>query len=364
MKYTVALFAAVFAAACACAQVADVQTALTLDPQPGNPRNSEGDFIRLENGRILFAYTHFTGSASDFGEAHIAARHSDDNGRTWSEQDEIVLPNEGGMNTMSVSFLRLKSGPIAMFYLRKDSRADCRPYVRFSTDEAASWSEPTLCIDTPGYFVVNNDRVIQLSSGRLVIPAARHSLPGEDFQSRGEAMCYLSDDDGKTWRPSSTILEAPEGSRTGLQEPGVIELADGRVMMLSRTDQGSQFRSYSNDGGETWSEPEPTDIISPVSPASFKRMPESGNILMVWNDHSNISEDLEGKRTPLSLAVSTDEAQTWSEPVNIETDPDGWYCYTAIEFLPDNAALLAYCAGDSEVGRLNRLKIVRLELRE
>ena len=28
-----------------------------------------------------------------------------------------------------------------------------------------------------GYFVVNNDRVLQLKSGRLLIPAARHNVP-------------------------------------------------------------------------------------------------------------------------------------------------------------------------------------------
>ncbi|MDP6083267.1 MAG: hypothetical protein QF497_07895, partial [Verrucomicrobiota bacterium] len=30
------------------------QTALRLPPGPGNPRNSEGDFIRLKDGRMMF----------------------------------------------------------------------------------------------------------------------------------------------------------------------------------------------------------------------------------------------------------------------------------------------------------------------
>jgi len=36
---------------------------LRLDPGPGNPRNSEGDFIALKGGRIMFVYTHYTGSS-------------------------------------------------------------------------------------------------------------------------------------------------------------------------------------------------------------------------------------------------------------------------------------------------------------
>ncbi len=342
------------------AKISAVETVLNIDPSAGNPRNSEGAFVQLNDGRILFAYTHFTGSAGDEGTAHIAGRFSSDNGVTWTREDQLILPNEGQQNTMSVSLLRLKSGPIAFFYLRKNSDYDCRPYLRISTDEAKTWSEPKLCIESIGYFVVNNDRVIQLSTGRLVIPAARHSLPGEKFGHRAQALCYLSDDDGKTWRQSETVLDAPPESKVGLQEPGIVELSDGRIMMLCRTDVGCQLRSYSADGGNTWSPVERTDILSPVSPASFKRIPSTGDLLLVWNNHANIPENLKGKRTPLSVAVSNDNGQSWQHIKNIETNSDGWYCYTAIEFTKDNHVLLGYCAGDKTIGGLNRARITRI----
>jgi sialidase-1 len=334
--------------------------ALDINPGPGNPRNSEGAFVRLDDGRILFAYTHFTGNESDEGTAHIAGRFSSDGGATWTSEDQVILPNEGGQNTMSVSLLRLASGHIAFFYLRKNSDYDCRPYLRISTDEAKTWSEPTLGIEPAGYFVVNNDRVIQLSSGRLVIPAARHCLPGEKFIPRAQALCYLSDDDGKTWRQSETVLDAPPESKSGLQEPGVVELKDGRIMMLCRTDLGCQLRSYSNDGGVTWSPVERTDILSPVSPASFKRFPKTGDLLLVWNNQANVPENPKGKRTPLSVAVSHDNGQSWQHAKDMETNPDGWYCYTAIEFVKDDYVLLGYCAGDKTIGGLNRARITRI----
>lgn len=338
-----------------------VSTTLVLEPGEGNPRNSEGDFIQLEDGRILFAYTHFTGSASDFGAAHVAGRYSSDGGKTWSGEDTVIVSNEGGMNTMSVSLLRLDNGEIGLFYLRKDSRADCRLHMRVSNDEAQTWSGPRVCIEPPGYYVVNNDRVIQLKTGRLVIPAARHSLPGQDFQHRGAALCYLSDDRGETWQRSDTILEAPPDSRSGLQEPGVIELKDGRLMMLARTDQGSQFRSYSSDAGITWSPAEPSDLVSPVSPATFERIPKTGDILLAWNNHKGIDEALRGKRTPFTVAISRDEGQTWEHVKNIEDDPHGWYCYTAMEFVGD-CVLLGHCAGDRRTGGLNRTQVLRIDI--
>jgi len=336
-----------------------VARVLELPPGDGNPRNSEGDFIQLKDGRILFVYTHFVGGGGDHDSAHLAARVSADGGRTWTQEDEVIVPNEGGMNVMSVSLLRLQNGVIALFYLRKNATDDCRPLLRISTDEAQTWSEPKLCIEEPvGYYVVNNDRVIQLKSGRLVIPAARHALKGEDFSGRGKAMCYLSDDDGQTWRRSMTILEAPEDFSTGLQEPGVIELKDGRLMMLSRTNGGCQYRSYSSDQGNTWSPPEPTDILSPVSPATFERIPKTGDILLVWNDHRNIDAVRKGKRTPFNTAISTDEGQTWQHIKTLEDDPNGWYCYTALDFAGDTV-LLGHCAGDRRKHGLARTQILR-----
>jgi Neuraminidase (sialidase) len=327
-----------------------------LPPGPGNPRNSEGAFVTLTDGRVLFVYTKFTGGGADHAEAHLASRVSSDGGFTWTEKDEVVLPNEGKQNVMSVSLLRLPDGRIALFYLRKDGPDDCRLLMRTSADEARTWSAPVVCTDPKAYYVVNNDRVIQLKSGRLVVPAARHNLDPAKGGRWSDAMCFLSDDGGKTWRPGKTVLPRPPQSRSGLQEPGVVELKDGRVMMLCRTDLGSQYRSYSADGGDTWEEAKPSVIKSPLSPASVKRVPKTGDLLLVWNDHSKIDPSLKGKRTPFTVAASKDDGKTWGKPKVLEADPDGWYCYTAIHFAGDRV-LLGHCAGDSKVGRLNRTQV-------
>jgi hypothetical protein len=333
-----------------------------LPPTPGaNPRNSEGAFVVLKDGRILFVYTYFSGGSGDHAAAHLAARSSRDGGKTWSTQDKPVLANEAKMNVMSVSLVRLTSGEIALFYLHKNALDDCRAYLRLSRDEGNTWGAPTLCIPDAGYFVVNNDRVIQLKSGRLVVPASRRNAPGSPTPHPGVAVCYLSDDSGKTWRRSKTELHPPHTSKTGLQEPGVVELKDGRLLMLCRTDQGSQYRSFSTDGGETWSEAAPSAIRSPVSPASVKRIPNTGDLLLVWNDHSRIDPARQGKRTPFTVAISRDEGGTWERVKTLEDDPDGWYCYTAIAFVGERV-LLGHCAGDSKVGRLNLTQITSFDL--
>ncbi len=350
-------------------QTATAQPAVTLKlaPGDGNPRNSEGDFIRLADGRILFVYTRFSSGGSDHDNADLVSRVSTDQGQTWSRNDKMVVANEGGRNVMSVSLLRLADGRIALFYLRKNSLTDCRPVVRFSNDEAESWSSPTAIIPDHevGYHVMNNDRVIQLTSGRLIAPVALHNRPGwEKPDWQGEITCYLSDDGGKNWRRSKTMQNASDaaGKRITAQEPGVIELKDGRLLLWIRTDAGEQYRSFSADGGEMWSALEPMGVASPKSPATIERIPTTGDLLLVWNNHAHLPPAERKLRTPYTVAISQDEGKTWDNFKNLADDPHGWYCYTALTFVDDHV-LLGYCAGDRRTGGLNLSQITRFPVR-
>jgi sialidase-1 len=163
---------------------------LRLQPGENNPRNSEGDFIQLNDGRILFVYTHFTDGAGDNAQAYLAGRVSENGGKTWSQKDHIIVENEGDFNIMSVSLIRFQDGRIGMFYLRKNSHVDCIPVLRISTDEAKTWSNPFDCIKDPGYYVMNNDRVIQLKNGRITLPLSLHQTPQTELSARGRIMCY------------------------------------------------------------------------------------------------------------------------------------------------------------------------------
>jgi sialidase-1 len=341
-----------------------LETVLRLPPTAGHPRNSEGDIIALKDGQLLFVYSHFTGGGGDHDQAFLAGRYSSDGGRTWTDKDETIVEREGDWNVMSVSLLRLQDSSIGLFYLRKNSLSDCRPLMRVSTDEAKTWSLPRECItDQIGYYVLNNDRAEQLSTGRLVLPVCFHNNQGEKFDPAGTIMCYLSDDNGQTWRRSKTQQQAfKDSKRLTAQEPLVIELKDKRLLLLARSNEGSQLQSYSTDGGDTWTPLEPSSIKSPLSPASIERLPKTGDLLLVWNDHSQIDPSLRGKRTPLTAAISKDDGQTWQPARTLFDNPHGWYCYTAIEPVGDYI-LLAHCAGDRRQNNgLAETHITRLPL--
>ncbi len=330
------------------------EVVLRLEPGPDNFRNSEGDFITLKDGRILFVYSHFIGGNGDNDSAYLAGRYSDDKGRTWTQTDSLIVANEGGMNVMAVSLLRLHTGEIALFYAIKNSSSDCAPHMRISRDEAETWGPPQKCVTMPGYYTINNDRVIQLENGRIIVPVGwgGHPVTGE----KGQIMCYYSDDNGATFNKSKYV---PNPQNIVVQEPGIIQLRDGTILLFCRTLIGKQVISYSKDRGESWTPFEESNITSPLSPASMKRVPSTGDLLLVWNN--NYEDALDGgKRTPFNLAISSDEGKTWSKIKTLESDPHGWYCYTAIKFL-DDSVLLGHCAGNRRASNgLETIQITRL----
>ena len=344
---------------------------------PENPRNSEGAFVKLSDGRILFAYTRYNdkdGYWRDHAPADIYAVTSADGGQTWSEPFPVVIND--AVNVMSVSLLRLQDGRIALVYSRKSqipgySLMDCRPLIRFSSDEAQSWSEPTEIANVPFLYLVNrNDSLIQLRSGRLILPVSFHPYTSKQNGGQGIALYFLSDDGGASWRRSRECCYPHHSLSRGLMEPGVVELNDGRLLGWFRTRNGCQYKTFSYDQGETWSEAIPApEFPSPSSPLALKRDPEDNALTAVWNDYSPIrSVRYAGGvigRTPLVLARSLDEGQTWIDHKTLEDAPDHGFAYTAMLF-EDRSLYLAYCCGGTDTCEcmLQDLKIRKTELHD
>ena len=345
-------------------------------PSKENQRNSEGAFITLEDGRLMFAYTQYRDGWHDYSPADIAVIYSADDGETWTEP-HIIFEAElyNAQNIMSVSILRLNSGDIGLFYLVKQGFHDCRLVMHRSSDEGATYGEAVYCIERMGFNVVNNDRVVLLDSGRLIIPSAHHSEPAQERRNLAFPHAldyfYYSDDDGATWleTESCVALNSPH-SRSGLQEPGLIELKPGILWAWARTDMGRQYDYYSYDNGYTWSMPQPSRFTSPCSPLSMKRIPGTDKLLAIWNPiptYPTFKLDIDGcERKRLVYSIGTVNGTTWTEPIILEDETDAGYCYTAIHFHKDSV-LLSYCAGyepgyEDEYCILSRQRIRKIKI--
>lgn len=329
---------------------------LVVPASANNSRNSEADMLTLRDGRLLLAWIDFYGTGgSDWAGARISAMTSRDRGRTWG--DKFTLQeNIAEMNVMEPDLLRLRSGKVLFLFCRKNSPADCHPMVRVSDDDAKTFSppQPMAITPSPSYTGFNHDRAIQLKTGRILMPVFYTTDYRVDPHIRSRV--YYSDDEGKSWKPSETILDLKQ-SKAGAQEPGVVELKDGRILLWVRTDLGRIYKSYSSDRGQTWSELVPMNVESPLSPQSIKRHPRTKDLVLVWNR----SKD---RRWPLAAAVSKDEGDTWTNMKILDETPDVTFSYTSIEWLKDRA-LFTYYFSPKAAGKDGRwslkLKVVPLD---
>lgn len=341
--------------------------------------------LRLPDGMLMGCLTHPFDRV-----AHAAACYSKDNGRTWSEPESLFSLPEGTGEwglcealvdrdcSVHLFFLQVPSGPLAtageaekgalMGEMLK-SRIDV--WHAKSDRGRQDWLQPRRI--WKGYTGALNS-VIQLASGRIVLPFS--FMTSRSWQKRGQGLdeftfmgsfdstAVYSDDAGSTWQLSNSIRVAvPDISYAyGAVEPVVLQLRDGRVWMLIRTQMGRFYESFSEDGA-VWSKPRPSRILSSDSPAGLVRL-EDGRIVLFWN-HCLRFPYAYGGRQVLHAAISEDEGRTWRgyrevarDPKRNEPPPPNGDFGTAYPFPAlSNDGKVIYCTGQGK----GRVLLVQLD---
>jgi len=303
-------------------------------------RMVEAAILPFPDGRLYLAYSegeradHIDGGMPE-GNIRIMGRWSPDEGESWSAPF-VVKDFDGTPNAMEPSFLHLTTGQVLQTFMERatytqsgDSFAGMRILKSYSDNDCATWSEPEEITDYGSMFFTTNDRLLSLSTGRVILPA----VIGPNLTS---VRAWLSDDQGISWRAGTGAVHAPQGISYGY--PIAAELSDGRVALFLVNSTGRMHIAQSNDGGETWSEVDETGIEPCPAPFMVRRLPASTDLLLVWNHHT--------QRTNLSIAISHDDAQSWTTFRVIEAQ-DRWplertWCYPSLAFMNNYAHLTYY----------------------
>jgi hypothetical protein len=171
------------------------------------------------------------------------------------------------------------------------------------------------------------------------------SKAGDEFYS---VVVATSQDGGRTWRYLATVagpecVPDAEPRGHGPAEPALVQLADGDLMCVMRMGGGEDFplrRSYSRDGGHTWSTPDPLPAGS-VEP-SLKRL--QNGVLALSTGRPGIflwlSTDRRGERwQSIDLLAHHNR---WAPSAGYQITPAQTTAYTEIIGIAPNRLLLAY----------------------
>ena len=214
--------------------------------------------------------------------------------------------------------------------------------------EDAQWSEPRRLCDG----VMMNKPTVD-SHGRWLYPVAiwhygdtYYKLPEE---IRG-ANVYVSTDGGNTLRYLGGTDRG--GMATIANEHNLVELADGRLWLVARIDDGIG-EAFSDDGGRTWTEMTKT-AYKQSSSRTQTRLLLSGSILFLKNGPI---EGVDGKdvgRSRIMAFLSEDDGKTWTGGLTL--DPRGSVSHPDFSQTPDGTI---YMIWDRDRGRAGEILFAR-----
>ena len=331
----------------------------------------------LPDGGLLGAYV-----SNDAHRQHVMALRSSDGGSSWSDPEALFPLDDEAGRWAGCEVLVDRRGEIHLFLLNdaytgviddpsgegeidRSALAARRLDIWHARGRPGRWQPPRRIWE--GYTGALNS-VIQMDSGRILLPFSR--LTGRTWARRGtglDAFWYVgqfsstlvySDDSGETWLPSPAELNVhtPSIGLYGGCEPVVIQLADGRVWMLIRTQLGRFYESFSTDG-IAWTPPRPSALLSSDSPAGLVRLPD-GRLVLLWNKCLRFPY-AHGGRHVLHAAISEDEGRSWighrevvRDPLNHQPPPPRGDHGTAYPFptaLPDGRVIMTTGQGAGRV---------------
>ncbi|MGH9397255.1 MAG: sialidase family protein [Terriglobia bacterium] len=302
----------------------------------------DGGIVQLKNGFLLLVQG---GTINENGGAGLVYRISKNGGEAWSQP----RPLHCGIETSpleSTGMIRLRSGALALYAGKRNEW-----YFALSRDEGNTWTKSQIAT-YPDFYVLYHS-LIQLTTGRLLLTGVWMGLMpdypdlvrvtdtgwgwwrGRKLYMEGERAPYLimglayhSADEGKTWKQDKSAglfgwfdeqgVPNGFGGATEVDETVSAETKDGRILLFGRSKVGRLVQSYSSDGGDTWCSVQPTDLASSQSPPLLIRLPQTGDLLCVWNQASGEEIRRGMLRNRLSSAISEDSGVSWKHFKNIE----------------------------------------------
>jgi predicted neuraminidase len=212
-------------------------------------------------------------------------------------------------------------GELLLFYKVGPSPSTWWGEMIRSSDGGVTWSKPERL--PAGTFGPIKNKPIMLMGGTLLCGS---STEHAGWQVHMEA----SKDAGHTWTKTAPLCD---GKTQHAIQPTILQTKTGLTILCRSRTPGKILQATSKDNGVTWSELTPMDLVNPNSGIDGVTL-KDGRHLLVYN-HT------ERGRTPLNVAVSTDDAKTWQAAAVLEDTP-GEYSYPAVIQSRDGRVHITY----------------------
>ena len=312
---------------------------VVVDREPGQYLGHPSTLLLPDNRTILIAY------AKGHGKGAIVYKKSFDGGLTWTGRLETPANWSTSMEVPTL-FRLVDPAGVPRIVMFSGKAGGIR--VAYSEDEGETWS-PLQPIDTPGPSyggIVSMGSMVALKDGSYM--AFFHDdgrwlrNPPEHPQGKVfEVYKVVSSDGGLTWSQPEVIVEHPVAH---LCEPGALRSPDGKqiaVLLRENSRKLNSFVIFSDDEGQTWSEPRELPGALTGDRHTAKYAPD-GRLFISFRDRTHESptpgdwvgwvgtyEDIvEGREGQYRVRLMDNHTRSDTAYPGVELLPDGTFVVT------------------------------------
>ncbi len=255
---------------------------------------------QLPDGTLMAAW--FGGAHEGAADVAIWASRRDTHG--WSTPTRVATGTDakgGPLPTWNPVLYQPKGGPLLLFYKVGPAPAKWWGMMTTSPDRGVTWSPPRKLPN--GILGPIKNKPILLLDGTLLCPSSDES---DGWKLHLESTRDL----GLTWTRAPALNDGHDPRQI---QPTLLDHTQGHLQLLSRTDAGAIYQSWSTDSGKTWAPTTPTTLPNPNSGIDGVQL-QDGRSLLVYNPSPKV-------RHPIAISTSLDGTH-WEAPITLE-DTDG-----------------------------------------
>jgi predicted neuraminidase len=289
--------------------------------EPRFPASSHSCLVEGLDGDLICAWS--SGSSEGAADTAVLAARLRAGGWRWSTP-QVIVDTPGQADGHPALLL----DPYSTLWLFSVARSGPGPehavlQARLSGDNGHAWDP------APGVSFHQTPGWVSRSRG-LVLPGEEVAVPLGD--ERDGSAFLLAATDSAHWEPRGELrADVP------MTPPSVIQLGDGRLLAYlgrgTKDPERHLWRTVSRDRGFTWSRPERDRLPNPGTPVEALRL-RSGSLLLAFNNSAT-------DRSPLTLALSSDEGRNWRQTRDLEAGP-GEYTDPSLLQTEDGAIHVTY----------------------
>lgn len=243
----------------------------------------------------------------------------------WDSERNLVQLSPEGQHVEYPRMCRIDDNRILLTYHGGDPANWGKVYLRKSTDNGASWSQPVTVYDKDAtqfgknYRRIMNPEMTRLQNGWILLSCIGNGNP--ETNENCHVLACISKDDGETWGDPVIV------GRGRTWEPQVVQLPNGELELLVSSEaawwgQSTLYQeivcSRSTDNGQTWTE---------LTRASYNPTRRDGMPVAIVQQGNKgvlcIIECIWGTPSPVMLHRNLDEEWDQSEWDGVQ-DSERW----------------------------------------